>query len=76
MAMYGLFTVHTISEMATYCNLNNNETSKEFLVNMRKDNQCRLKLKDQKIPLPNEARRSPGFLQKQPPEMFCKKRYS
>ena len=72
-------SVHNISKMAAYCNLNNNEISKELLVNkfnMIKDNQCRLTPNDQKIPLPNEPQRSPGFVQKQPTEVFCKKRFS
>ena len=41
------------------------------------DNQDRLVLNDQSITSPhNEPHRSPGFVQKQPPEMFCKKRCS
>ena len=73
---HGLFTVHNVSEMAAYCNLNNNEISKEHLVikcNMILDNLGRLMLNDQKIPLPNEPQRSPRFVQKQSPEVFCKK---
>ena len=61
--------------MVAYFNLNNNEISKELLVNkfnMILDNQARLGLNDQKIPSPhNEPQRSPGFVQKQPPEAFC-----
>ena len=63
--------------MAAYFNLNNNEILKELLVNMFNmilDNQGRLMLNDQKIPLPNESQRSPGFAQKQPPEVFYKKK--
>ena len=41
--------------------------------NMILDNQGRVMLNDQKIPLLNEPQRSPGFVQKQPPEVFCKK---
>ena len=41
--------------------------------NMILDNQGRVMLSDQKIPLLNEPQRSPGFVQKQPPEVFCKK---
>ena len=37
------------------------------------DNEDRLMLNDQKIPLPNERQRSSGFVQKQPPQVFCKK---
>ena len=40
------------------------------------DNQSRLKLNDQKIPFPDEPQNSPGFVQKQPPEVFCKRRRS
>ena len=61
--------------MAVSCNLNNKEISKELLVNkfnMTEDNQCGLKLNDQKIPLPNEPQRSPGFAQKQPAEVSDK----
>ena len=53
--------------------------SKEHLVNkfnMILDSQGRLMLNDQKIPLPNEPQRSPGFVQKQSPEVFCKKRFA
>ena len=63
--------------MAAYLNLNNNEIPKEPLVNkfnMILDNQGRLTLNDQKPPSPhNEPLRSRGFVQKQPPEVFCKK---
>ena len=65
-----------MAEMAAYFNLNNNEISKEDLVNKFNvilDNQGRLILNDQKIPLSNEPRRSLGFVQKQSPELFCKK---
>ena len=65
--------------MAAYFNLNNNEISKELLVNkinMILDNQGRLVLKDKETPSPhNEPQRSRGFAQKRPPEVFCKKRY-
>ena len=60
--------------MAANFNLNNNEISKELLVNkfnMIFDNQVGLMLNDQKIPLPNKPQRSPGSVQKQPPEVFC-----
>ena len=61
--------------MAAYFNLNNNEISKELLVNkfnMILDSQGRLVLNDQKIPSPHiELQRSPTFVQKQPPEVFC-----
>ena len=49
--------------MTAYFNLNNNEILKELLVNkfnMILDNQGRLMLNDQKIPLPNKPQRSPG----------------
>ena len=66
--------------MAAYFNLNNNEISKELLVNkfnMIFDNQGRLVLNDRSVTSPhNEPQRSPGFLQKQPPEVFYKKRWS
>ena len=39
------------------------------------DNQGRLTLNDQKIPLPDKSQRSPGFVQKQPPEVFCKRKW-
>ena len=64
---HGLFTVHNVSKMAAYCNLNNNELSKELLVN---------KFKTTSVDLPNEPQRSPGFVQKHPPDVFCKKRCS
>ena len=60
--------------MAAYFNSNNNEISKEHLVNkfnMILENQGRLMLNEQKIPLPNKPKRSPGSVQKQPPEVFC-----
>ena len=61
--------------MAAYFNLNNNEISKELLVNKFKiilDKQGRLMLNDQKIlSSHNEPQRSPGFVQKQPSEGFC-----
>ena len=63
--------------MPTYFNLDNNKISKEHLVNkfnMIMDNQGRLKLNDQKIPLSNEPQRSLGFVQKQSPERFYKKK--
>ena len=49
--------------MTAYFNLNNNEIPKELLVikfNNVLDNQGRLMLNDQKIPLPNKPQRSPG----------------
>ena len=60
--------------MAAYFNWNNNEISKELLVskfNIVLGNQDRLN--DKKIPLLNEPPRSLGFVQNQPPEVFCKK---
>ena len=62
--------------MAGYSNLKSNEISKEHLVskcNMILDNQGRITLNDQKIPLPNEPQKFPGYVQKQSPEVFCKK---
>ena len=54
--------------------------SKELLVNkfnMILGNQGTPTLNDKKIPLPNDLPEiSPGFAQKQPPEVFCKIRYS
>ena len=50
---HDLFTVHNMSEMAAYFNLNNNEISKNLLVNkfnMILDNQGRAMLNDQKNP--------------------------
>ena len=50
--------------------------AKELLVrkfDMILDNQGRLMLNEQKIPLPDELQKSPGFVQKQPPEVFCKR---
>ena len=61
--------------MAACFNLNNNEISKENLVNkfnMILDNQGRLMLNDQKIPLSNEPQRSLRFVQKQSPEVLLK----
>ena len=54
--------------MAAYFNLNNNEISKEHLLNKFKlilDNQGRLMLNDQKMPLSNEPQKSLGFVLKQ-----------
>ena len=65
--------------MAAYFNLNNNEISKELLLNKFNilDNQCRHALNVQKIILPhNEPQRSPVFVQKQLLEVFFKKRCS
>ena len=66
--------------MAAYFTLNNNEILKELFVNkfnMILNNQGRLELNDQSITSPhNEPQRPPGFVQKQPLEVFCKKRYS
>ena len=48
--------------------------SKELLGNkfdMILDNQGRLMLNDQKIPLADKPKRPPGFVQKQPLEVFC-----
>ena len=53
-----------LSEMTAYFNLNNNEISKELLVNKFNiilNNQVGLMLNDQKIPLPNKPQRSPGL---------------
>ena len=65
--------------MAGYFNLNNNEISKELLVNKFNiilDNQGRLMLNDQSVTSPhNEPQRS-EFAQKQPPEVFCRKKGS
>ena len=36
------------------------------------DHLGRFMLNDQKIPLADEPQRYPGFVQKQPPEVFCK----
>ena len=45
--------------------------------NMILDDKDRLVLNDQNITSPHdEPQRSPGFVQKQPPEAFCKKRCS
>ena len=66
--------------MAANLNLNNNKISKELLVNkfnMILDNQGRLVLNDQSITSPhNEPQRSPEFVQKQPRDVFCRKRRS
>ena len=63
--------------MTSYFNSNNSEISKELLVNkfnMILNNQGRLVLNHQKVFSPyNKIQRSPGFLQKQPPGVFCKK---
>ena len=62
--------------MAAYFNMNNNKISKEHLVNkfnMILDNQRRIMLNNQKISLPDETQKSPGFVQKQscvPKEVF------
>ena len=65
--------------MAEHLNLNNNKISKELLVNkfnLILDNQCRLMLNDKKINLPDEPHKSHWFVQKRPPEVFCKRRFS
>ena len=66
--------------MASYINLNNNGILKELLVikfNMILVNQGRLTLNDQSITSANnEPQRSPKFVQKRPPEVFCRKRSS
>ena len=63
--------------MAAYFNLNNNEISKNLLVNkfnMILDNQGSAMPNDQKILLSDEPQRSISwFVQKQPPEVFSKK---
>ena len=65
--------------MAAYFNLNNNEISKELLVskfNMILDNQGRIVQNNQKTASPhNKPHRSPRFVQKQPPVVFCKNIY-
>ena len=62
--------------MAACFNLKNSEISKELLVN-KLDNLDRPVLNDQSITSSdNELQRSPGFIQKQPPDLFCKKRCS
>ena len=64
--------------MAEHLNLNNNKISKELLVNKLKlilDNQCRLMLNEKKINLPDEPHKSHWFVQKRPPEVFCKRRF-
>ena len=62
--------------MALYFNLNNNEISKELLVNqsnMMLDNQGRRVLNGQKISSPyNKPQILPVFVQKQPPKVFLK----
>ena len=77
---YSQFTIKLKSKMALYMNLNNNGILKELLVikfNMILVNQGRLTLNDQSITSANnEPQRSPKFVQKQPPEMFCRKRSS
>ena len=74
------FIIELKSKMIAYFNLNKNEISKELLVNkfnMTSDNQGRLVRNDQSITSrQNVPQRSPGFIQKQPPEVFCKKRCS
>ena len=70
---HGLFTVHNLSEMAVCFNLNNNEISKQLLVNMILNNQGRLMLNDQKIPLLNEPQRSPGLFRSSHRRCFVKK---
>ena len=63
--------------MPAYFNLNSNKISKGHLANkfnMILDNQGRLMLNDQKIPLSNEPQSSLGFVQKHSPEVFCKKK--
>ena len=63
--------------MAACFNLKNSEILKALLVNNFKmilDNKDRLALNDQSITSThNETQRSAGFVQKQPPEVFCKK---
>ena len=74
------FIIELKSKMIAYFNLNKNEISKELLVNkfnMTSDNQGRLVRNDQSITSrQNVPQRSPRFIQKQPPEVFCKKRCS
>ena len=69
-----IWLIHSISEMAAYFNLNNNEISKELLINkfdIILDHQSRPTWSnDQKIPLSNEPQRSSRFVQKQPREVF------
>ena len=77
---YSQSTIKLKSKMALYINLNNNGILKELLVikfNMILVNQGRLTLNDQSITSANnEPQRSPKFVQKQPPEVFCRKRSS
>ena len=77
---YSQSSIKLKSKTAAYFNLNNNGILKELLVNkfnMILDNQGRLVLNDQSITLAdNEPQRSPKFVQKQPSEMFCRKRCS
>ena len=63
---YSQSTIKLKIKMAAYFNLNNNEISKELLVN--KFNMTF----GQNISSPhNEPQRSPRFVQKQPPEVLC-----
>ena len=77
---YSQSAIKLKSKMAAYVNLNNNEILKQLLVkkfNMILVNQGRLVLNDQSITsVDNEPQRSPKFVQKQPPEVFCRKRSS
>ena len=77
---YSQSTIKLKSKTAAYFNLNNNGILKELLVNkfnMILDNQGRLVLSEQSITLSdNEPQRSPKFVQKQPSEVFCRKRCS
>ena len=43
---------------------------------MMLDNQAKVMLNDQDIPLSDKPEKSPGFVQEQPPEVFCKTRCS
>ena len=61
--------------MVAMFNQNNNEISKELLVNKFNilDDRGRLVLNDQSITLPhNEPQRSPEFVQEQPPKVSTK----
>ena len=64
--------------MAAYLNLSNNKIPKDDMIfDMILDNQSRLVLNDQSITSPyNKPQRSPKFVQKQPPDVFYRRRCS
>ena len=75
---YSRSTIQSKRKITVQFNLNNNKISKELLdnkFNIILNNKGRRVLNDQKTPSPhnNEPQRSSGFVQKQPPEVFCKK---